>query len=82
MSLPVDVPVSVLAGLESHWSWALAADTALHHGDLRRDNVMRQPDGRLRIVDWTHPVDRAGMDGLDAARLRWLEARLTGHIGG
>lgn len=52
--LPVDVPIAVLADLESRWSAALAADTALHHGDLRRDNVIRQPDGRLRVVDWTH----------------------------
>jgi hypothetical protein len=54
LPLPVRVPVSVLAELESRWVSALAADTALHHGDLRRDNVIRQPDGRLRIVDWTH----------------------------
>jgi hypothetical protein len=52
--LPVEVPVPMLAELESGWLRALAADTALHHGDLRRDNVIRQPDGRLRIVDWTH----------------------------
>ncbi|GAA0456811.1 hypothetical protein Ade02nite_05790 [Paractinoplanes deccanensis] len=52
--LPVEVPVRMLAELESRWLPALAAGTALHHGDLRRDNVMRQPDGRLRVVDWTH----------------------------
>jgi hypothetical protein len=54
LSLPADVPVAVLANLESRWLHALAADTALHHGDLRRDNVIRQPNGQLRIVDWTH----------------------------
>jgi hypothetical protein len=52
--LPVEVPVPVLAELESGWLPALAAGTALHHGDLRRDNVIRQPGGRLRVVDWTH----------------------------
>jgi hypothetical protein len=52
--LPLPVKVPVLAELEAGWLHALAADTALHHGDLRRDNVIRQPDGRLRIVDWTH----------------------------
>lgn len=54
LPLPIKVPISVLADLESRWLQALSADTALHHGDLRRDNVIRQPDGRLRIVDWTH----------------------------
>ena len=52
--LPVSVPVSVLAELESRWLPVLRPGGALHHGDLRRDNVIRQPDGRLRIVDWTH----------------------------
>ena len=54
LPLPVDVPVPVLAELESRWLCVLAAGTALHHGDLRRDNVIREPGGRLRIVDWTH----------------------------
>ena len=27
---------------------------SLQHGDIRRDNVMREPSGRLRLVDWTH----------------------------
>lgn len=54
LQLPIEVPISVLADLESRWLHALSADTALHHGDLRRDNVIRQPDGRLRVVDWTH----------------------------
>lgn len=54
VSLPVGVPVAVLAELESRWRDALAGGGALHHGDLRRDNVIRQRDGRLRIVDWTH----------------------------
>ncbi|BCY10381.1 aminoglycoside phosphotransferase family protein [Actinoplanes sp. L3-i22] len=52
--LPVPIDIPVLAALESHWTEALADDTALHHGDLRRDNTIRQPDGHLRIVDWTH----------------------------
>ncbi|MGK5680563.1 phosphotransferase [Actinoplanes sp. URMC 104] len=53
-ALPVDAPREVLAELESRWLDALADGTALHHGDLRRDNVLRRRDGRLLIVDWTH----------------------------
>ncbi|WP_143133920.1 aminoglycoside phosphotransferase [Actinoplanes philippinensis] len=26
----------------------------LHHGDVRRDNLIRGTDGRLRLLDWTH----------------------------
>ncbi|MEV6300153.1 aminoglycoside phosphotransferase [Actinoplanes sp. NPDC051861] len=52
--LPTEIPIPVLAGLESRWLPALIGGNALHHGDLRRDNFVRQPDGRLRIVDWTH----------------------------
>jgi hypothetical protein len=51
---PVDVPVRRLAELESRWLGVLVPGDALHHGDLRRDNVIREPGGRLRIVDWTH----------------------------
>ncbi|MEU4626599.1 aminoglycoside phosphotransferase [Actinoplanes sp. NPDC023801] len=51
---PVAVPVTRLAELESRWLDVLAPGGALHHGDLRRDNVIREPGGRLRIVDWTH----------------------------
>nr|WP_221373793.1 phosphotransferase [Actinoplanes polyasparticus] len=54
LALPVDVPLPLLAELESRWSSVLRPGRALHHGDLRRDNVIREPDGRLRIVDWTH----------------------------
>jgi len=52
--LPVDVPLEQLADLESKWLETLSPGEALHHGDLRRDNVIREPSGRLRIVDWTH----------------------------
>jgi hypothetical protein len=52
--LPVDLPVPLLAELESRWLDVLGGGTALHHGDLRRDNVIRERTGRLRIVDWTH----------------------------
>jgi hypothetical protein len=51
---PVAVPVTRLAELESRWLDVLVPGDALHHGDLRRDNVIREPGGRLRIVDWTH----------------------------
>ncbi|WP_369077254.1 phosphotransferase [Paractinoplanes aksuensis] len=53
LSLPVSVPLGVLAELESRWLTVLLRGDALHHVDLRRDNFIREPDGRLRIVDWT-----------------------------
>lgn len=65
--LPVDVPVPLLAELEARWLDALEAGTALHHGDLRRDNVLREPGGRLRVVDWTHLWTAPGW--LDLVRL-------------
>ncbi|BCJ39355.1 hypothetical protein GCM10010168_63970 [Actinoplanes ianthinogenes] len=67
LSLPADVPVGWLAELESRWPDVLADGTALHHGDLRRDNVIREPGGRLRIVDWTHLWTAPGW--LDLVRL-------------
>lgn len=51
---PISVPVARLAELEARWTAVLAPGVALHHGDLRRDNIIREPGGRLRIVDWTH----------------------------
>ncbi|GAA4606565.1 hypothetical protein BJY16_005895 [Actinoplanes octamycinicus] len=66
-SLPVDVPIAVLAELESRWLDVLGDGAALHHGDLRRDNVIREPGGRLRIVDWTHLWTAPGW--LDLVRL-------------
>lgn len=65
--LPVDVPIPVLAELEGRWLPDVRTGTALHHGDLRRDNVMREPGGRLRIVDWTHLWTAPGW--LDLVRL-------------
>lgn len=32
----------------------LVDGTSLGHGDLRADNMLVQPDGRVRIVDWPH----------------------------
>ncbi|WP_258725900.1 hypothetical protein [Cellulomonas sp. NS3] len=65
--LPVDVPLPLLAELEARWLDALVPGTALHHGDLRRDNVLREPGGRLRVVDWTHLWTAPGW--LDLVRL-------------
>ncbi|WP_307834371.1 phosphotransferase [Paractinoplanes lichenicola] len=65
--LPVDLPIPLLADLESRWLDALADGTALHHGDLRRDNFIRRPDGRLVIVDWTHLWTAPGW--MDVVRL-------------
>lgn len=52
--LPFGLSVETLAELETDWSVALHGGTSLQHGDIRRDNVMREPSGRLRLVDWTH----------------------------
>ncbi|MDX3235819.1 aminoglycoside phosphotransferase family protein [Streptomyces sp. ME03-5709C] len=40
-----------LADLESGWPEALTGDT-LAHGDLRADNILLAPDGRVVFVDW------------------------------
>lgn len=52
--LPYGLRPAELADLEADWLTALEAGTALSHGDIRRDNVMREPSGRLHLVDWTH----------------------------
>ncbi|MFB2556744.1 hypothetical protein [Herbiconiux liangxiaofengii] len=52
--LPYALRVETLAELEADWTTALRGGAALQHGDIRRDNVMREPSGRLRLVDWTH----------------------------
>ncbi|MBM2618197.1 aminoglycoside phosphotransferase [Actinoplanes sp. LDG1-06] len=72
IALPVDLPIGLLADLESRWLPALSGgrarhDAALHHGDLRRDNFLRRPDGRLVIVDWTHLWTAPGW--MDVVRL-------------
>jgi len=54
LDLPYGLTVDVLAALEADWFSALDAGTALQHGDIRRDNVVREPSGRLWLVDWTH----------------------------
>lgn len=52
--LPFGLRIESLAELEADWFAALRGGTSLQHGDIRRDNVMREPSGRLRLVDWTH----------------------------
>jgi hypothetical protein len=52
--LPYGLRNETLAELEADWSSALRSGSTLQHGDIRRDNVMREPSGRLRLVDWTH----------------------------
>lgn len=54
LDLPYGLRVEMLAELESEWFPALEPGTALQHGDIRRDNVIREPSGRLWLVDWTH----------------------------
>ncbi|WP_380162028.1 aminoglycoside phosphotransferase [Kineococcus sp. R86509] len=74
--LPVQVSVQELAELESRWLPALTGGAALHHGDLRRDNVMRTAGGRLRVVDWTHRWSAPGW--LDLVRLA-PDVAASGH---
>lgn len=52
--VPYGLRIETLAELEADWFAALRGGTSLQHGDIRRDNVMREPSGRLRLVDWTH----------------------------
>ncbi|WP_218019804.1 phosphotransferase [Rhodococcoides yunnanense] len=53
--LPYGLDAVELAILESRWFDAPAVNsTSLQHGDIRRDNVIRDPSGRLWLVDWTH----------------------------
>jgi aminoglycoside phosphotransferase (APT) family kinase protein len=42
-----------LAELEAEWEAAAAGD-ALVHSDLRADNLLVRPDGRVVVVDWPH----------------------------
>jgi hypothetical protein len=73
---PISAPVARLAELEARWMAVLAPGVALHHGDLRRDNIIREPDGRLRIVDWTHMWTAPGW--MDLIRLL-PDLALAGH---
>jgi hypothetical protein len=54
LEVPYGLHIETLAELEADWFPALHSGTAPQHGDIRRDNVMREPSGRLRLVDWTH----------------------------
>jgi Ser/Thr protein kinase RdoA (MazF antagonist) len=73
---PISAPVARLAELEARWTAVLAPGVALHHGDLRRDNIIREPGGRLRIVDWTHLWTAPGW--MDLIRLL-PDLALSGH---
>jgi hypothetical protein len=67
LGLPAPVPVGLLADLEEQWFEVLGPGAAMQHGDLRRDNVIREPGGRLWVVDWTHVWTGPGW--LDLVRL-------------
>ncbi|WP_327291903.1 phosphotransferase family protein [Streptomyces sp. NBC_01198] len=43
--------LGALAELEAGWAAGAAGDT-LAHGDLRADNLLLTPDGRVVVVDW------------------------------
>jgi len=75
--VPVPVPLAELAALEAEWVAATAGDTAGHF-DLRDDNLLITPDGRVLVCDWNWLtvgapwLDLVGLlvsvhgDGLDA----------------
>jgi aminoglycoside phosphotransferase (APT) family kinase protein len=72
--------IDELAALEGRWAEAAAGDTAVHF-DLRDDNVLLTPDGRVLVCDWNWIslaapwVDLVGLlvgvhgDGLDAEQI-------------
>jgi phosphotransferase family enzyme len=67
-ALPAPVPLGLLADLEREWFAALGPGSAMQHGDLRRDNVIRHgAGGRLWLVDWAHVWTGPGW--LDLVRL-------------
>jgi aminoglycoside phosphotransferase (APT) family kinase protein len=58
--------IDKLVALEAGWVDATRGDTLLHL-DLRADNLLRTPDGRIVAVDWAHP----------AVGARWVDAAGT-----
>jgi hypothetical protein len=46
--------LNVLVALESGWRDAVDGD-ALLHTDIRSDNTLIEPSGRIVFVDWAHP---------------------------
>jgi aminoglycoside phosphotransferase (APT) family kinase protein len=60
------VHLDELVALESGWVEATRGETLLHL-DLRSDNLLRTPDGRVVAVDWAHP----------AVGARWVDAAGT-----
>ncbi len=48
-----------LATVEAQWETTTAGDRLLH-GDVRSDNVLLTPDGRVVFVDWTSTCTGAG----------------------
>ena len=64
-----------LVALESHWSDAVRGD-ALVHLDVRSDNILVEPTGRVVLVDWPHAcigarwLDLLRDDPVDGARRR------------
>jgi hypothetical protein len=49
----VDRHLDRLAGMEAEWVLAGAGDSLIHV-DLRADNMLITPDGRVYVVDWPH----------------------------
>jgi hypothetical protein len=64
LDLPYGLDAQRLADLERRWFEALDPGRALQHGDLRSDNVIREPSGRLWLVDWTHTWTAPGWSDL------------------
>ncbi len=49
----VDRHLDRLAGMEEEWATAGAGESLIHV-DLRADNMLITPDGRVFVVDWPH----------------------------
>ncbi|WP_409485233.1 phosphotransferase family protein [Arsenicicoccus dermatophilus] len=61
-------------GLAATWG------SSLGHGDLRADNLLVQPDGTVRIVDWPHAS--RGAPWCDGVSLAVDVAQHGGLVGG
>lgn len=51
--LPTSIPLLTLAALEANFAEVASSGSALLHGDLRTDNFIALPSGRLFLIDWT-----------------------------
>jgi hypothetical protein len=58
--LPTPISLSTLAALEADFAEVASSGAALLHGDLRTDNFVALPSGRLYLIDWTNLISGPG----------------------